>query len=156
MEVAKITPEQAEKVALAAQIVKEWVEGWTDEDLAGMEASREAVETDLAFSTTIIPLSQYHLESERRKGDAQTRIEEAWGANWEDKLGEMLPPWPEGEFLRELARFAERNTAWDDTKALMEKKSAERLTERNGAWDAAKTLMEKNIAERLAAKRTKK
>jgi len=99
-----------------------------------MEISWEAVETDLAFSTTIIPLSQYYTESERRKVNAKARIEEAWGVNWEDKLGEMLPPWPAEEFLRELARFAERNRA----------------------WDAAKTLMENNIAERLAARRTKK
>jgi len=42
-----------------------------------MEATREAVETDLAFSTTIIPLSEFHSSSERRKGNAKARIEEA-------------------------------------------------------------------------------
>jgi len=99
-----------------------------------MGTSWEAVETGLAFSTTTIPLSQYYTELERRKWNSKARLEEAWGVNWEDKLGEVLPLWPAEEFLQELARFAERNRA----------------------WDAAKTLMEKNIAEWLAAKRMKK
>ena len=134
MEMARISQEQAEKVALAAQIVKEWVEEWTDEDLAKMKATREAVETDLAYSTTIIPLSEFHSASERRKAFKKARIEKAWGNDWEEKLGEMLPPWLAEEFLRELARFAERNKTWVE----------------------AKVLMESNIAQRLAAKSTKK
>jgi len=151
MEVARITQEQAEKVALAAQIVKEWVEAWTDEDLKEMGASRKAVETDLAFSTTIIPLSQYYTQSERRKRNAKARIEEAWGVNWEDKLGEMLPPWPAEEFLRELARFAERNKAWDVAKALMENNIAERLAVRRAKkykWLTVRDITEKAVVER--------
>jgi len=77
----RIGQEQAEKVALAAQIMKEWVEGWTDEDLAKMEAMREAVETDQAYSTTIISLSEFHSASERRKAFKKARIEQAWGNN---------------------------------------------------------------------------
>jgi len=99
-----------------------------------MEATREAVETDLAYSTTIITLSEFHSASERRKAFKKARIEQAWGNDWEEKLGELLPPWPAEEFLRELARFAKRNKTWVE----------------------AKVLMESNIAQRLAAKSTKK
>jgi len=96
-------------VSLTVQIVKKWVEGWTDEDLAKIEATREAVKTDLAYSTTIISLSEFHSASERRKAFKKARVEQAWRNDWEEKLRELLPPWPAEEFLQELARFAECN-----------------------------------------------
>ena len=146
----RISQEQAEKVALAAQIVKEWVEKWTDKRLGG-NGNLPRCQTDLAFSTTIIPLSQHYTESERRKGNAKARIKKAWGVDWEDKLGEMLPPWPAEEFLRELARFVEHNRTWDESKALMENNIAERPAAKHTKkykWLTSRDIAEKAVVEK--------
>jgi len=78
-----------------------------DESVEELEttATREDIEKDLAFSTTIVPPSEYHSESERR-ANAKSRIEDAWGETWGGGYGEILPPWP-AELVRELARFGE-------------------------------------------------
>jgi len=140
-------------VALAVQIMKEWVEGWADENLAKMEATREAVETELAYSTTIIPLSEFHSALERRKAFKKARIEQPWGNDWEEKLGELLPPWTAEEVLRELARFAECNKRWVEAKVLLESNIEQR-------WGAKSTkkykwLMVRDIAEKATVEKTR-
>lgn len=134
VEVARLTQEQAEQVSFAALVQKEVIEGWTDADYADMEVDRAVAQTELGFTTTILPLADIHTESERRKSKAKERLEASWGEGWEDLVGDLMPPWPAEEFLRSLAVFSENHAE----------------------WAAAEELLEKRIAERLAAKKTKK
>ncbi|KAF8440633.1 hypothetical protein BGX38DRAFT_1272972 [Terfezia claveryi] len=105
-----------------------------DEDFEEMEADRGNLELDLAYTTILVPLSEVHEKSEKRKANAVGRLVEAWSDNWEEDLSDLMPPWAAEEFLRALAIFAEKNKN----------------------IQAAKVLMKQRIQERLAAKRTKK
>ena len=133
-EVSKQIEQFTEKVAFAAQIQKEIIDAWTDEDYAAMDTTREDVREVVKYVEVITPLSIYSEKSERRKARARERLENAWGRRWEAKLGELMPPWPAEGFMRELAVFAESNPKLND----------------------AIVTMKENIAERLAAPRTKK
>jgi len=99
-----------------------------------MELERAVAQTELGFTTTILPLADIHTESERRKSKAKQRLEASWGKGWEDLVGDLMPPWPAEEFLRNLAVCSENHAE----------------------WAAAEELLEKRIAESLAAKKTKK
>jgi len=134
VEVARLTPEQAEQVSFAGLVQKEVIEGWTDADYIHMEVDRAVAETELGFTMTILPLADIHTESERRKSKAKERLEASWGEGWEDLVGDLMPPWPAEEFLRRPAVFSENHAE----------------------WAAAEELLEKRIAERLGAKKTKK
>ncbi|RPB20340.1 hypothetical protein L211DRAFT_852373 [Terfezia boudieri ATCC MYA-4762] len=113
---------------------KEVIEGWTDEGYAEMQVDRATADAALSFTSTILPLADIHTESERRKGKAKERLEATWGAVWEDQVGDLMPPWPAEEFLRELAVFSEKNMD----------------------WAAAKVILDNRIQQRLVAKKTKK
>ncbi|KAF8449603.1 hypothetical protein BGX38DRAFT_1269921 [Terfezia claveryi] len=133
-EVSRLVQGQMEKIAYAADVQKRIIDEWGDEDFEEMEADRSNLELDLAYTTILVPLSEVHEKSEKRKANAVGRLVEAWSDNWEEDLGDLMPPWAAEEFLRALAIFAEKN------------KNIE----------AAKVLMKQRIQERLAAKRTKK
>jgi len=134
VEVARLTQEQAEQVSFVALVQKEVIEGWTDADYSDMEVDRAIAQTELGFTTTILPLADTHTQSGRRKSKAKERLEASWGEGWEDLVGDLIPPWPAEEFLRSLAVFSETHTE----------------------WAAAEELLENRIVERLAAKKTKK
>jgi len=68
-------------------------------------------------------------------------------------LGELLPPWPAEEFLRELARFAERNKMWVEVKLLMESNIAQRLAAKS--TKKYKWLTTRNIAEKSTVEKTR-
>ena len=132
-QVAKITEEHAEKVAFAAQVQKEMIERWTDKDFEAMGVSRANLEIDLNFSTTILPLADFHTEKERRKLAARTRIETAWGKDWDgadhttqSEMGKLMPPWPAESFMRQLAVFAE-NVPLAEANIILKEKIEERL-----------------------------
>ncbi|RPB18286.1 hypothetical protein L211DRAFT_854263 [Terfezia boudieri ATCC MYA-4762] len=80
LEVAKLTQEQAEQISFAAQVQKEVIEGWTDEDYAEIQVDRATADTALSFTSTILLLADIHTESERRKGKAKERLEATWAA----------------------------------------------------------------------------
>ena len=134
MEVARLTQEQAEQVSFAALVQQEVIEGWTDADYADMEVDMAVAQTELGFTTTILPLADIHTESERRKSKAKERLEASWCEGWENLVGYLIHPWPLEKFLRSLTVFSEDHPE----------------------WAAAEELLEKRIAERLAAKKTKK
>jgi len=60
-------------------VQKEVIEGWTDADYADMEVDRAVAQTELGFTTTILPLADIHTESEQRKSKAKERLEASWG-----------------------------------------------------------------------------
>jgi len=134
VEVAHLTQEQAEQVSFAALVQKEVIEGWTDADYVDMEVDRAVAQTELGFTTTILPLVDIHTESERRKSKAKERLEASWGEGWEDLVGDLMPLWPAEDFLKSLAVFSENYTE----------------------WAVAEELLEMRIVERLAVKKTKK
>ncbi|KAF8415940.1 hypothetical protein EV426DRAFT_709982 [Tirmania nivea] len=107
LEIAWLTQEKAEIISFAAQVQKEVIESWTDEDYTDMKVDRVTANAKLGFYTTILPLADIYTESERRKERAKERLEATWGDNWEDLIGGLMPPWPAEEFLWELAVFSE-------------------------------------------------
>jgi len=71
----------------------------------------------------------------------------------------MLPPWPAEEFLRELVRFAEKNTTWAEDKSIMEAKIAKRLAAKRTKkykWLTSRDIAEKAVVEkkRLRGRKT--
>ena len=88
--VVQEVPKQIEqfivKVAFAAQIHKEIIDAWTDEDYAVMDTTREDVLKVVKYVEVITPLSIYSEKSERRKARAREWLENAWGRRWEAKL----------------------------------------------------------------------
>jgi len=109
VEVARLTQEQQEQISFAAQVQKEVIEAWTDADYADMGVDRTTADTELGFTTTLLPLADLHAETEKRKARAKERLEATWGENWEDEVGDLMPPWPAEEFLRGLAVFSEKH-----------------------------------------------
>jgi hypothetical protein len=134
VEFAHLIQERSEQDMFMAQVQKEVVEGWSDDDYAEMGVDRNTADTELGFTTTVLPLADLHSESEKRKTKARERLEATWGEDWEDSVGDLMPPWPAEEFLRCLAVFSEANTN----------------------WSAAEVILQDRIRERLAAKKTKK
>ena len=133
-EVSKQIEEFTEKVAFAAEVQKEIIDSWTDQDYNAMGTTREEVQDKVKYTNVITPLSIYSKNSGRRKARARDRLVNAWGRRWEAKLGEMMPPWPVEGFMRELAVFAESN----------------------GELNIGIGTMQARIVDRLAAKRTRK
>jgi len=134
VELAYLIQERSEQDMFMAQVQKEVVEGWSDDDYAEMGVDRNTADTELGFTTMVLPLADLHSESEKRKTKARERLEATWGEDWEDSVGDLMPPWPAEEFLRCLAVFSEANTN----------------------WSAAEVILQDRIRERLAAKKTKK
>jgi hypothetical protein len=134
VEFAHLIQERSEQDMFMAQVQKEVIESWTDDDYAEMGVDRNKADTELGFTTTLLPLADLHSESEKRKTKARERLEATWGEDWEDSVGDLMPPWPAEEFLRCLAVFSEKNTD----------------------WSTAEVLLQDRIRERLAAKKTKK
>jgi len=134
VEVARLMQEQQEQISFAAQVQKEVIETWTNADYADMGVDRTTADTELGFTTTLLPLVDLHAETEKRKARAKKRLEATWGENWEDEVGDLMPPWPAEEFLRGLAVFSEKHVD----------------------WAVAKTILQDRIKQRLAAKKTRK
>ena len=72
VEVARLTQEQAEQVSFAAQVQKEMIENWTDSDYAEMEVDKDIADTELGFTSIILPMAK--VESEWRKAKAKDRL----------------------------------------------------------------------------------
>ena len=134
VEIARLTQKQEEQISFAALVHKEVIEGWTDTDYADIEVDRAVAQTELGFTTTILPLADIHTESEGRKSKEKDRLGASWSEGQEDLVGDLMPLWPAEEFLRSLVVFSEKHAK----------------------WAAAEKLLGKRIAERLVAKKTKK
>ncbi|KAF8420941.1 hypothetical protein BGX38DRAFT_1280116 [Terfezia claveryi] len=83
-EVSRLVQGQMEKIAYAADVQKRIIDEWGDEDFEEMEADRGNLELDLAYTTILVPLSEVHEKSEKRKANAVGRLVEAWSDNWEE------------------------------------------------------------------------
>jgi len=134
VELGQMTQEKTEQMAFIAQVQKEVIENWADEDFIQMKVDKATAYPETGFITTILPIASIYTESELRKGGAKNRLEATWGESWEDKVGKLMPPWPAEEFLRELAVFSEKHRD----------------------WDTAEPILLGRIAERKAASKTKK
>jgi len=99
-----------------------------------MWVDHTTADTELGFTTTLLLLADLHTETEKRKARAKERLEATWGENWEDEVGDLMPPWPVEEFLRGLAVFSEKHVD----------------------WAVAKTILQDRIKQQLAAKKTRK
>ncbi|KAF8426529.1 hypothetical protein BGX38DRAFT_1278928 [Terfezia claveryi] len=155
LEVARLTQEQTEQISFAAQVQKEVIEAWTDEDYAAMQVDRVTADAKLGFTSIILPLADIHSESERRKGKAKDRLEATWGAQWEDQVGDLMPPWPAEEFLRELAVFSEKQVDWAAAKLILEARVKERLAAKKTkkvAWLTSRDIADRAISERRKAR----
>lgn len=134
MEIVRVV-EEGEKAAYSASVLKRMIEGWSDADLTEMGCvDRAALESDLQFTSRIIPLSEVHGLYERRKHFARKRLEDAWGADWGKKLGNWFPPWPSSIFLSQLAIYSEKNP-WGEAKIFLETQIAKRLAKPNTCKD---------------------
>jgi len=91
VEVAWLTKEQGEQVSFLALVQKEVIEGWIDADYADREVDRAIAQTEVGFTTTILPLADIHMESEGRKSKAKERLEASWGEVCEDLVGDLMP-----------------------------------------------------------------
>ncbi|KAF8441933.1 hypothetical protein BGX38DRAFT_1272512 [Terfezia claveryi] len=136
LEVARLTQEQTEQISFAAQVQKEVIEAWTDEDYAAMQVDRVTADAKLGFTSIILPLADIHSESERRKGD-------------------LMPPWLAEEFLRELVVFLEKQVDWAAVKLILEARVKERLAAKKTkkvAWLTSRNIADRAISERRKAR----
>ena len=74
---------------------KEIIDSWTDDDYKKMGTDRAVVETELNYSGTILPLAEIYTKTEKRKAKARGSLEVIWVSKWEEKLGRMMPNWPD-------------------------------------------------------------
>ncbi|RPB21897.1 hypothetical protein L211DRAFT_851114 [Terfezia boudieri ATCC MYA-4762] len=58
---------------------------------------------------TLTPLATQHTQSEVRKAISHGKLTAAWSIGWEDKLEDIMPPFPTEKFLQVLAKYAEEN-----------------------------------------------
>ena len=70
-EVSRAIALTKEKVDFAADVQKEVVDKWSDEEREEMGSNLQDVETDLQYSTIMVPGAEAHMMTERRK--AETR-----------------------------------------------------------------------------------
>ncbi|KAF8457022.1 hypothetical protein BGX38DRAFT_1266258 [Terfezia claveryi] len=120
-----------------------------------MQVDRVTADVELGFTSTILPLADIHTESERRKGKAKERLEATWGAQWEDQVGDLMPPWPAEEFLRELAMFSEKHVDWAAAKLILETSVQEQLAAKKTkkvAWLTSRDIVDKAISDRRKAR----
>ena len=125
MEIVRLV-EEGERAAYTASVLKGIIESWSDADLTEIGVDRAAVESDLKLTSSIIPLSEDHASNERSKDFARTRLEDAWGADWEKKMGNWLPPWPSAIFLVMLAVYSKKYP-WGEATVFFENQIAKRL-----------------------------
>ena len=124
-EVSRAIALTKEKVDFAAYVQKEVVDKWSDEEREEMGINLQDVETDLQYSTVMVPAAEAHMVTERRKAETRRRLVKAWGEDWEEKMGDLMPSWPAAEFLRHLAVYAEKHT-WEESLPFFEARIKER------------------------------
>ncbi|RPB18184.1 hypothetical protein L211DRAFT_854362 [Terfezia boudieri ATCC MYA-4762] len=54
-------------------------------------------------------MATQHTQSEVRKAISRGKLTTAWSIDWEDKLEDIMPPFPAEKFLQVLAKYAEEN-----------------------------------------------
>lgn len=104
----RIVLNDQERATYLASIQKEVVESWTEDDLKDMKITREQMENELQFTSRIVPLAEEYSKSVARKKSACERLNTVWGADWKEKMGDLLPGLLGETFLRGLAVFAEK------------------------------------------------
>jgi len=134
IEVARLMQKQQEQISFATQVQKEVIETWTDADYADMGVDRTTADTELSFTTTLLPLADLHTKTKKRKARAKERLEATWGENWEYEVRDLMPPWLAEEFHRGLAVFSKKHVD----------------------WAVLKTILQDRIQQRLAVKKTRK
>ena len=158
VEISRLTQDQQEQISFAAQVQKEVIEAWTDEDYDDMGVDRLTADTELGFSTMILPLAELHTKTETRKAKAKERLEATWGEDWEDLVGDLMPPWPAEEFLRGLAVFSEKHANWAEAKNILRDRINKRLAAkktRKVPWIMARDVMGKHNDEIVAGQQEK-
>ena len=119
-----------------------------------MDVDRDTADTELGFTTTILlPLADIYTELEQRKARSKNRLEATWGKEWENLLGDLMPPWPAEEFLRELAVFSENHTEWDAAECILKDRITKRLA--GNKTKKVEWLMSRDIAKRTTMTKRK-
>ena len=157
-EAVKLTLRQSEITAYSASVLKSIIHGWTDDEYREMGVVRAASESDLFLSSHLIPLADLHEKTERRKTFSRERIEDAWGWDWEEEMGRLLPKWPAETFLRELAVFAEQ-TPWEEAEPFLTSQVQARLERprsRKHCWLTSRDLVREDKGENPTWKRRRK
>ena len=79
VEIGQMTQEKTEQMSFIAQVQKEVIENWADDDLVEMQVDRATAYAQTGFITTILPMASIYTESELRKGSSKSRLEATWG-----------------------------------------------------------------------------
>ena len=90
------------------------IEGWKAEDYKELGVDKAEVEEKLGLKY-LIPLLELNTGMDWCRRRSKERLENTWGEDWQVNLRALLPKWPSGMFLRELAVFGEKNT-WEEAK----------------------------------------
>ena len=96
--------------ACSARVIKRIVESSTDKELAEIVVTKAAGEEKVGLNTGLIPLAELDTGIRRCRRHSEMKISPAWGDEWEIDLKKILPKWPSGTFLRELAAFEREHT----------------------------------------------
>ena len=153
VDISKLTQDQQEQISFAAQVQKDVIEAWTDEDYNEMGVDRLTADTELGFSTMILLLAELHTKTETRKVKAKESLEATWGKDWEDMVGDLMPSWPAEEFLQGLAVFFEKHANWAEAKNILRDRISKQLatkTTRKVPWIMAQDVMGKHNDEIVA------
>jgi len=101
---------RGEESSHAAYALKKRLEECTDQDFEDMGRTRQEAEQAFQLLETLTPLAIQHTQSEVRKAISRGKLVAAWGIDWEDKLDDIMPPFPAEKFMQVLAKYAEENS----------------------------------------------
>ena len=87
---------------------KQLVDTWTDDDYTSMGVTKTQVFEILEYKSVFVLLVNQSEAFDARKNQSKTKLEGLQEINWEEHFEELLPPWPEEEFLRQLATMADK------------------------------------------------
>ncbi|KAF8428811.1 hypothetical protein EV426DRAFT_714272 [Tirmania nivea] len=99
-----------------AYALKKHLEACTDQDFEEMGKTRQEAEQAFQLLETLTPLATQHTQSEVRKAISRGKLTAAWSIDWEDKLEDIMPPFPAEKCLQVLAKYLEENPDISATK----------------------------------------
>ncbi|RPB18340.1 hypothetical protein L211DRAFT_854212 [Terfezia boudieri ATCC MYA-4762] len=101
---------KGEESSHAAYALKKHLDACTDQDFQEMGKTRQEAEQAFQLLETLTPMATQHTQSEVRKAISRGKLTTAWSVDWEDKLEDIMPPFPAKKFLQVLAKYAEENS----------------------------------------------
>jgi len=101
---------RGEESSHAAYALKKRLEECIDQDFEDMGRTRQEAEQAFHLLEMLTLLAIQHTQSEVRKTISRGKLVTAWGIDWEDKLDDIMLPFPAEKFMQVLAKYVKENS----------------------------------------------